>query len=329
MRLLLVEVRRLFARRFVWIGALALLAGIGAVLVITAAQSNVPDAADRARAQQLASEQAASVQADRDACEASQRPGAEPSDPATARFPPGFNCNDIAEPSAEQFLVDRPFRFTEDMEDITQALTIVLALFAFLVGATAVGAEWHHGTMAALLLWEPRRLRVFTGKLLALLGGVTVISVAGYAVSVAGHWGVARLRGVVGPITADFQRDLALVTARGFAVVLAASAAGFALAYLLRRTAAALGVLIGYFGVVEIGSRIFFNERAEPFLLTSYTAAWLSNGLKLFRYDCGADGQCAEHTINLTLWQGGLYVGSVALILVLLSAVVFRRQEVA
>jgi len=330
MRLLLVEIRRLFARRFFWVGALALLAGIAAVLVITGAQSSQPTAADRARAEQLAAEQAPSVQADRQACEESQRPGAEPpADPNVQRFPPGFNCNDIVLPSADQFLTAQPFRFTANMDDITYAVTIVLALFAFLVGATAVGAEWHHGTMAALLLWESRRLRVFAGKLFALLGGVSVLAVAGYAASAVGFWGVARLRGVVGELTVAFQRDLSLITLRGFAVVLAAAMVGFALAYMLRRTAAALGVLIGYFGVVEVGTRVFFNERAEPFLLSSYTAAWLSNGYRIDRYSCDNAGGCAQWILNLQLWHGALYLGGVALVLLVASALFFRRQEVA
>ncbi len=292
MRLLLVELRRLFARRFFWIGALIMLAGFAAVLVITAAQSSLPTAADRASAQQLADEQAASVRADREACEESQRPGAEPpTDPNLERFQPGFNCSDIVPPTADQFLSARPFQLTENLEEITHSVTVVLALFAFLVGATAVGAEWHHGTMAALLLWETRRLRVFAGKLFALLGGVSLLALAGYATSAVGFWGVAKLRGEVGDLTVDFQRDIGLVTLRGFALVLTAAMAGFALAYMLRRTAAALGVLIGYFGVVEVGTRVFFNEGAEPYLLTSYVVAWLSNGFTILRYNCDQRGR--------------------------------------
>jgi len=332
MRLLIVEFRRLFARRFFWIGGVALLLGLGFVLGITAAQSEIPDAADRARAEQQAAEQAPRTRLDRERCEEAERKrqAGESVDPAIdQQFPAGFDCDQIVEPRPEAFLVDNPFRFTAEMEDRTQVLTVVLALFAFLVGATAVGAEWHHGTLGALLLWEPRRIRVYMAKLLALFGGVTVLAVLGYAANVAGHWAVAELRGLVGDVSLDFQRELALTTARGFAVALAAAAAGFALAFMLRRTAAALGVLIGYFGIAEVGARAFFSSDADPYLLTSYTAAWLADGIKLFNYDCGPAGFCGEQTIELTLWHGALYVGGLALFLVLLSAVVFRRREVA
>jgi ABC-2 type transport system permease protein len=330
MRLLAVEVRRLFARRFFWIGGLALIIGIGVVLAITGAQSEVPDAADRARAERMAAEQAPLVEQDRQRCQAAhdaQQRGEE--DPSFGQYPPGYSCDEIRVPPAEDFLINDPFRFTSEMQDRTQVLTVVLALFAFLVGATAIGAEWHHGTLAALLLWEPRRIRVFLAKLLALFGGMVVLAVAGYAVNVAGHWAVAQARGVVGNVTLDFQRELALTTARGLAATLVAAAVGFALAFTLRRTAAALGVLIAYFGVFEIGARAFFAEKAEPFLLSRYVEAWLSKRAEIFSYDCGPFGDCSNQQIVLTLWQGAAYLGGLGLLAVVVAALVFRRREVA
>jgi len=135
---------------------------------------------------------------------------------------------------------------------------------------------------------------------------------------------------VVGNITVDFQRELVLTAARGFAATLAAAAAGFAIAYTLRRTAAALGVAIAYFGVVEIGARLFFQSDVEQFLLTRYTEAWLFLGATIYDYDCsGGGGVCAQQTIRLATWQGGAYLGGVALVLLVVAAVVFRRREVA
>jgi hypothetical protein len=294
----------------------------------------VPTAADLAQAQQQADAQTPQVQADRERCEAEQRaqpsptPGAEqPPPPATKEFPPGFDCKLIVAPDAEVFLSRNPFRFTREMDDRTHVLTLVLALFAFLVGATAIGAEWHHGTLAALLVWEPRRLRVFLMKLLALLFGVTVISAIGYAANVAGHWSVAELRGLVGNITPEFQRQIALSAARGLGATLAAAAVGFAIALTLRRTAAALGAAIAYLGVVEIGVRTFATD-APRFLLSTYVQAWILKGADIFLYDCGQTG-CRQETIHIRMWVGGLYLAVVALVLLTVAAAVFRRREVS
>jgi ABC-2 type transport system permease protein len=332
MRLLLVEVRRLFARRFFWIGAVALLIGLGVSLGITAAQSEIPDAADRARAERVAAEQARQAETDRLACEEverARRAGETPPSPDAERFTPGTDCTLFTAAPADAFLVDDPFRFTQEMDDRTNVLTVVLALFAFLVGATAVGAEWHHGTLAALLLWEPRRLRVFLAKLVGLLTGVTFLGVTAYVASVAGHWAVARLRGVVGVLNVTFQRDLALATARGLALALVAAAAGYALALMLRRTAAALGVLIAYLGIVELGARAFFGQAWDPYMLSTQTAAWMLGKVTVYNYDCSIGGDCDPVVTTLTLQNAAIYLGAVAGTLLIAAAVSFRRREVA
>jgi ABC-2 type transport system permease protein len=327
MRLLVVEIRRLFARRFFWIGSIALLVGLGVTLLITAAQSEIPDAADRARAEKVAAEQAQQAERERADCRRFQEEQ-QPSSP-TDRYPPGFDCDQIVAAPVDAFLVNDPFRFTDEMYNRTHVLTAVLALFAFLVGATAVGAEWHHGTLAALLLWEPRRFRVFLAKLLGLLASMAVVAAVAYAAGIAGHWAVAQLRGVVGDITVNFQRDVGLITLRGFALTLVAAAVGYALALMLRRTAAALGVLIGYFAIFEIGGRAFFDRSVEPYLMSSYVAAWMNGRLTLVNYDCDIGGDCAAERIRLTLEHGAIYLGGLALVLLVLAAFTFRRREVA
>ena len=44
-------------------------------------------------------------------------------------------------------------------------VSVMVGAFGFLVGASFIGAEWNNATMSGLLLWEPRRWRVFTTKL--------------------------------------------------------------------------------------------------------------------------------------------------------------------
>lgn len=331
MRLLVVEIRRLFARRFFWIGAIVLLVGIAVSLAITFAQSEVPDADDRARANRAAAEQAVQAERDRQLCEqvqATRRGGGEVTPELDQEFPANYDCSMFVGYPVDTFLTDDPFRFVAEIEGRTHVLTVILLLFGFLVGATAVGAEWHHGTLAALLVWEPRRMRVYVAKLLGLLTSVSVVGGVAYAAGLGGHWGVARFGGVVGTLTEAFWRDIALTTARGLALTLVAAAIGYALALTLRRTAAALGVLIAYFGVVELGDLAFFGQHWGQYMLSTHVAAWLKGGQKLWIYDC--DGaECTSRTVPITLEEGAAYVGGVALVALVSAALIFRRREVA
>ena len=61
-----------------------------------------------------------------------------------------------------------------NLRDGVKAVAGIFAFMAFLVGATAAGAEWSAGTMQSLLYWEPRRVRVMVAKVAALAAAVVV-----------------------------------------------------------------------------------------------------------------------------------------------------------
>jgi hypothetical protein len=63
--------------------------------------------------------------------------------------------------------------------------------------------------------------------------------------------------------------------------------------------------------------------------MSSYIAAWVNDGLTLFNYDCDIGGHCADERIELTLEHGALYLGGLALVLLIVAALTFRRREVA
>ncbi len=128
-----------------------------------------------------------------------------------------------------------------------------LGLVALAVCAVAVGTEYSHGTLRNLLVRQPARLRLLTGKLLALGTFVMMAVVASYGVGLAtalllvpGHgisasaWftsaGVQSLLSTAG--------DLLLAT-------LAWAAIGAVLAIVFRSAAAAISVGLGYLLVGE------------------------------------------------------------------------------
>ena len=83
----------------------------------------------------------------------------------------------------------------------------------------------------------------------------------------------------------DFWPSLGLIWFRGVVLVLFAAAAGFAIATLGRRTAAALGAVTAYAVVWELGLRVVMEvvnmPRAEDWMLSTYLDAWLTGEARL------------------------------------------------
>jgi ABC-type transport system involved in multi-copper enzyme maturation permease subunit len=270
MRLLRVEFRRLFARRFTRLATLLLVVVIGLIVFTSAHNSHQPVA--------------------------------------------GEQFSDV-------------FVLREQLPSVVDALALLLSVFAFLVGASFIGAEWHHGTMASLLLWEPRRVKVYLSKLFAFFGGTVLIGVLGYAIGIAAHWVVARQLGDASGITRGFEYSLGLRVLRGVALALCLGSVGFAVAYAVRLSAAAMGLAIAYFIGGEIGLRAF-GTNVERWLLSNNVNAWLDNGTQVSSYTCDSGGNCQEHLITISIWQSGIYLGGIALVVLLLSAVWFARRDV-
>jgi ABC-2 type transport system permease protein len=188
-------------------------------------------------------------------------------------------------------------------------------MVALVLGASFIGAEWNHGSMAALLTWEPRRLRVYGGKLAGLWLGSIAIGAFVFAVALGFNYLAANRFGQIGQLTGTLQRELLVDTGRGIALALVGGAVGFAIAYATRLSSAALGVGLGYAVVGEIGVRLV-NPHAERWLVSNNVNAWLNNGTMIS--DSGL----------LTGWQGGLYLGAIALALLIVSATLFARRDV-
>lgn len=334
MNLFLVECRRMAARRFTRYGALPLLVALLAALALTAAFStSEPTAENRADARAEHSRYLTDARAEQRTCEQAQAAG------NTTTYPADFRCADFATgvPSEQDILTSYvyTFSFADEMRDRSVFLVVVLVLFALLLGATLSGSEWQHGTVAALLLYEPRRARVFAAKAGAVAAGLTALTGLLYAAHVGGHYLVALARGQVATLTRDMPPDLAPVMLRGWALVVAAGLIGFALAFTLRRTAGALGVLLGYAAVFEFGLLIFSDfsaglARLRVGLLSTLMTAWLVDGATVpLPPSCPPNGECQEPImLTVSMWQGGLALAGLAATLLVVSAVIFRRREV-
>ena len=234
--LLTVEWRRVLARRLVRVSAaLAVLAvlGAGAIAFLV---SRDTDAASLAQAQ-------AARQVEVQRCITGQLEGVPADVPADHRA-------EFCEQGFIPPVQDRRFHY-EHLPEILVGTSGFAIILGWLLGASLVGAEWHAGTMATLLTWEPRRVRVLVAKLVAagtLVFALTVVLqlLLGAALLPAG-----LLRGTTDGIDSDWLRSLSGVGLRVAAVSVVGATLGLSIATLGRNTAAALGIAFGYLAVVE------------------------------------------------------------------------------
>lgn len=163
---------------------------------------------------------------------------------------PGFDREATCENAIGDEARDPRFRL-EELTETFKGTTGPIVIAAWLLAASFIGAEWHAGTIATTLTWEPRRVRLFVAKALAAVvvafaGTVGVQALLGGAVTPA-----AVLRGTTAGTDAAWFRELAGVVLRGAALASLASLIGFSIAAIGRYTAAALGVGFLYLGVLE------------------------------------------------------------------------------
>lgn len=135
--------------------------------------------------------------------------------------------------------------------DIFEGLTGPLVLIAWGVGASFVGAEWHHGTITTSLTWEPRRDRLLAAKYAAIAIIVFVTVLVFFALLSAALLPSAIWHGTTAGTGSAWARSLAGTALRSGALAVMTASVGFGLASLTRNTGAALGVGFVYLLAVE------------------------------------------------------------------------------
>lgn len=234
--LLGVEWRRVLARRLVRVSAALAVLAVLAAGAIAFLVSRDTDAASLAQAQ-------AARQVEVQRCIAGQLEG------VPADVPPDHRA-EFCEQGFIPPVPDRRFHY-EHLPEILVGTSGFAIILGWLLGASLVGAEWHAGTMATLLTWEPRRVRVLVAKLVAAGVLVFALTVAlqlllGAALLPAGLW-----RGTTDGIDSDWLRSLTGVGLRVAAVSVVGATMGLSIATIGRNTAAALGIAFGYLAIVE------------------------------------------------------------------------------
>ncbi|MBU2663187.1 ABC transporter permease [Actinoplanes bogorensis] len=329
------ETKRLTKRRFTRL----FLLGMTLILLAIAAgmffvnQKAGPEQIASAKAQSQADYQRAVEQYNQDKtqCQADQ------GTPNAGRWP--TNCEGLYEPTQDDFQyqwnMPPTFDFRENFPNMVTTLAALLALVAFIVGASFVGAEWSSGGMMNLLLWRPQRLKVLGTKLAALLVFFTALTVVFSAVWTGLFVGIAELRGSTDSMTSGAWQSIGLMELRGLALVLVGAAVGFGLASLGRHTAMALGVTIGAVIVFQFGLGTVLSlakvKFAEAYLIPVWMVAWMDKEIKIEDYnscDFSSAGGCQPDSLTLTWPMAGGILAGVFVLIVGLAMWTMRSRDI-
>lgn len=324
-RLVEVELTRLRWRRAVKILLIACLAVPVIVFVVTAWTTRPVSAADLEQAQEMVERERAQPYFQRDLARCENRPQRWGVEDAS-------QCEEMMGPQVNWFL-DRPqLDLAEAHRNQGLAVIVFLSGLLMLSATTFVGADWNSGSMSNQLLFEPRRIRIWLAKALAVM---TTAAVA-MGVVLAAFWaGMSLLAG-----SRDIQTAAVVVdriqgsSVRAVIFVAAAALGAYAVTMLFRSTVFTLGAL---FAVVVVSSIVLaalgLSERWMPH---TNVAAVILDGASYYREvpdECfmgrrPPEGLDCRQTGRVDLSQAALYLGSFLAVAVALSLATFRRRDV-
>lgn len=239
------------------------------------------------------------------------------------------------QPRVRNYLYTDTLRVAEERSNSGLAVVAIVAVLMLIAGTTFVGHDWNTGSMSNQLLFEPRRLRVWFAKAIAVALLALLVAVVALAILWVGLVLVARSRDL--DPSGQVLTDIAQHAARGAVVVVAAAVGGYALTTLVRSTVFTIGVL---FVVVAAGGLIFaalLPSSALRFEPATNALAVVQGRAEYYVevpatcYDDNVPARAREECRSereITLAQGSGYYAVLLLALGAVSAGSFRRRDV-
>jgi ABC-2 type transport system permease protein len=300
-RLLRSELLRLWSRRMLRVLALLAVVGIVVGCVIAAVNSRSPGAVEAERADR-------SYRADLASCLDGRF---VPQD----QLPEGETLASFCDENVRrEFYVSSQELRLEELPGILTATSSILIVMGLMIGASSVGADWQHGTMATLLTWEPRRGRVHWIRALVIALVVFVLMVALQAVLSLGLAVVAWTRGSTAGTDATWFADAAATAGRIAFVSAVAALIGASIAWIGRHTAAALGAVFVYLAVVES-------------VLRGFVPGWVPNMLGTSLVVVVGGEASDQGTGELVSFRHGLVTLTIYAAVLAIAAVLFFRAR--
>lgn len=323
-RLCLVELRRLVARRFTW---LALAGGVLLTLLLLYGVTQTLAPLTPASQAQAASE-FQSYHQDWVDHHVEQEQSCLASLPESDRT--GADAQQIcAQP--EPTLADLTGGPTSLVQVYTDTLKVALPmvlLVVFLLGASFVAAEFSTGAITSWLTFSPRRTQVFTSKLLAAAVGSAVITAIMMALFAVGTWWLGSRVDLTAQVSAQERTELVATLLRMLPIGIFGGLMGVALGFVLRHTAACLGVAVTYAVAVEaiLSSTV---PRLQPWTLSTNATGFVQHGYRYLTFVCSrGSGACTETRHWVPFSQSCFYLTVVTVVVVAGALVSFQRRDV-
>lgn len=324
MRLLRVELQRLRSRRVL------LLALIGAALISLAAVWFVNQQAaqlERARAgaDAIFNEQVRyweeNGEADLAMClqdeEAERRRTGEEID---------FGCQYMEEPTPENFYGVLP-SLQAQYEQLLEVIAVPLLLVVLVLGSTHVAAEFSHRTMGSWLTFVPRRLQVYASKVLSAGLAALPIVALGVTLVLIGVPAVFRWHGIDDNVSDIGWGAIVWTAVRVLLLGGVAGMFGAALGFLVRHSAAVVGLVLAYAVTIE-GMAAGLLPTFSRWTLGRNVMAVVGDGTEWTTWVCPPNGECRDVQQSLSFEDGLLTLSVIVGIFVILALWRFVRSDV-
>ena len=318
-RLVAAEISRLLGRRFTAIALIVLLLGLGGYQLV------VNDSFSPLTGEQLAGAQRAYEQSHKDWIENHEKYERDCRDTGGTQTSAPSRRATLADFSVE------PTPFKEAASTALLVSTILVALTAFMIAASFIGAEYSSGSIANWLTFIPRRGQVFWSKLLTIIGFAALLAAFAAALMIIAAVVLARFYG--SPIGSLW--NIGAMGARSVVAVVAITVLGFSAALVTRHTAGAIGVLLGYVVVWFLRSgplsSLAWAQRMTPWTPEASLAAIVQHG---FHYTVpmekltpeGVSIEWVERTVSFA--HGAVYWAVLIASVIIVSLLIFRRRDV-
>lgn len=223
-------------------------------------------------------------------------------------------------------------------ESAVGVAAVVLGLMV-LAGTTFAGADWASGSMSNQLLFEPRRLRVWLAKAIAVGLLATLLAAVVMTLYWAGLHLVAASRDIDAPD--GFTGEVAWMVARTSVLTGLGAVAGYAVTMLVRSTVFTLGAL---FAVSTLSTFLIaaipFGADKERWMPPVNVLAVIMGRVTYYRepplecatgdpttWDASMQEMCNSQVV-VSVWDGLVYLLVPLVLVVALSLWSFRRRDV-
>lgn len=141
-------------------------------------------------------------------------------------------------------IVSRRYDARVHVPETASLVAAATTLIAFTLGAVSVGRDWLVGTMAGLLLWQPRRVQTLLARLVVLGSAVLIVAVGSLLLVWIGGLLDGSLRGTAGGLDSAWWADQAWFAVRACGVGIVCAVVGAISADILRSATASLGAMV-------------------------------------------------------------------------------------